>query len=128
MKRPRSSRQRRLQRAVQRIGWYGTVAVLPAVFWLARPSQLAQAHVVPRLKPTPAKVQSVTAVNPEELPIPSRVTPESMSELQAQLQEAVAHAPARRAAVYVEDVGSGLTAAANPNRKFLAASLIKLPD
>jgi len=97
------------------------------VFWLARPSQLAQAHVVPRLQPTPAKVQSVTAVDPEELPIPSRVTPEAMSELQAQLQEAVAHAPARMAAVYVEDVGSGLTAAANPNRKFLAASLIKLP-
>jgi beta-lactamase class A len=50
-----------------------------------------------------------------------------MSDLQSQLQEAVSHAPAIRAAVYVEDIGSGLTAAANPNREFVAASLVKLP-
>jgi beta-lactamase class A len=69
----------------------------------------------------------VQQVVEEPAEIPTQATPEMMSELQAQLQEAVSQAPARMAAVYVEDLGSGLTAAANPNRQFLAASLIKLP-
>ncbi|MGV3724248.1 MAG: serine hydrolase, partial [Actinomycetota bacterium] len=47
--------------------------------------------------------------------------------LQNELQQAVREAPARMASVYVQDIGSGLVAAANPDYQHLAASLIKLP-
>jgi beta-lactamase class A len=100
---------------------------VPAVFWMAHPSRHSTAVNAATLQRPAATAQSIHAAAPAGTVIPSHVTPEAMSELQAQLQEAVSHAPARMAAVYVKDIGSGLTAAANPNREFLAASLIKLP-
>jgi beta-lactamase class A len=36
-------------------------------------------------------------------------------------------APARRAALYLQEIPTGLTIAVNPNRSFVSASLIKLP-
>lgn len=127
MKRSRSV-SRRLRRAVKRLGWWcGTAAILPAAFWIVRPPHPAHAVSAPSLPPARVHAQPASVEDPDEGPIPSRVTAEEMSELQAQLREAVSHAPARMAAVYVEDIGSGLTAAANPNREFTAASLIKLP-
>ncbi len=50
-----------------------------------------------------------------------------MESLSHRLRELVHHAPARAAAVYVEDVASGRSAGANAGRPFLAASLIKVP-
>lgn len=73
----------------------------------------------------PAQLRSAEAR--EEATVPSRGTPERMQALQAELRRRVAEAPARVAAVYVQDLLTGNTAAANPNREFLAASLIKLP-
>jgi beta-lactamase class A len=79
---------------------------------------------------TPARAQrtaSVAAVASQEQP---RITVESrasMDRLSLELQQRIRRAPARMAAVYVRDIDTGLSAGANPDRKFLAASLIKLP-
>jgi len=128
MKRSRSFRLRRVRRAITRMGWWcGTAALLPAAFWLVRAPQHPHAVSAATLRHSPVKAQAARAAAPAEAHIPTRATSEMMSELQLQLQEAVAHAPARMAAVYVKDIGSGLSAAANPNRQFVAASLIKLP-
>jgi beta-lactamase class A len=52
---------------------------------------------------------------------------ERMRRLSITLRELAREAPARRAAVYVQDIETGLAASVNPNRLFVAASLIKLP-
>lgn len=52
---------------------------------------------------------------------------EQMAELQQELRRRVADAPARKAAVFVQDLETGLTAGANADEQFLSASLIKLP-
>lgn len=125
MKRPRSIRLPRPERVARRLGWWcGTLAVLPAVLWWARPLPLVPTSVV---SPIPPPSHAVAVPASADTPIPTRVTPEAMAELQVQLKALAASAPAGWAAVYVEDLGSGLTAAVNPNREFVAASLIKLP-
>lgn len=128
MKRPRTARQPRRLHLTWAGWWCGTAAILPAVvFFLVRPHLPVKALAASQLKPAEAQALPARHADLEAESVPTRATPELMSELQAQLQEAVAHAPARMAAVYVQDIGSGLTAGANPNRQFLAASLIKLP-
>jgi beta-lactamase class A len=49
-----------------------------------------------------------------------------MASLEEELRTLVAAAPARVAAVSVQDIESGLTASVNGDRRFVAASLIKL--
>lgn len=71
------------------------------------------------------RIRKATAAAPAQPA--SRGTPETMRHLQEQLRAMAAEAPARSAAIYVKDLISGNTAGANPNREFLAASLIKLP-
>jgi beta-lactamase class A len=97
---------------------------LPVVGSPAPRLKRAGAAVPPAATTPPDSVEPVEAAEPA---IPTQATPDLMARLQAQLQDEVDHAPARSAAVYVQDIGSGLTAAANPDRQFLAASLIKLP-
>ena len=50
-----------------------------------------------------------------------------MARLGHNLREAIHHAPARMAAVYVEDIETGASTGANADRPFIAASLIKVP-
>lgn len=50
-----------------------------------------------------------------------------MARLGHELRDVVHHAPARSAAVYVEDIETGASAGANADRAFIAASLIKVP-
>lgn len=58
---------------------------------------------------------------------PPAATPETMQRLQEELDAMAAEAPARDVGIYVQDVETGLSAGVNPNRLFIAASLIKLP-
>lgn len=75
-------------------------------------------------------LRRASAQEPAPAPDEETVEPatgEQMQRLQEGLGELSSHSPARHAAVYVEDLESGLSAAVNPDRKFVAASLIKLP-
>lgn len=125
MKRSPLARSRRLVRLLA--GGGACVAVPILAFTLLRGQLPAETPANAESKPVRAALPAEPALPPTPPPIPTRATPALMAALQAQLQEAVRHAPARRAAVYVEDIGSGLTAAANPDQRFIAASLIKLP-
>lgn len=100
-----------------------------AVFVLARPpAPHRSAAAPPELQAAQAAALApAEATAPAAPEIPTQATANRMMELQSQLQEAVRDAPARMASVYVQDIGSGLTAAANPDEDHLAASLIKLP-
>jgi beta-lactamase class A len=92
------------------------------------PFAIPHAAKRPRPRPTLKPAQAVTAqAEPLSEGTASRATPERMASLSRSLREMTARAPARKAAVYVQDIPTGLTAAAHPNERFLAASLIKLP-
>jgi len=99
------------------------IAAFPllAASWLLavpRPAEVASA-----LKPVRAAVLASRETLAEEPdPLSSRV-----ARLEMKLRALCSKAPARRSAVYVQEIDSGLTAGVNPNRAFVAASLIKLP-
>lgn len=120
-------RRHRKSRARLLIGGGTFLAVPVLVFLFIRGHLPSGSPAAGDLRPAQAETLPEPSVIPAAPPVPTRVTPEVMAELEAKLQEEVRQAPARMAAVYVQDIGSGLTAAANPNHRFLAASLIKLP-
>src|SRR3954466_2786163 len=66
--------------------------------------------------PPPAVRAPSSAPDSAGQPAPgeSRATPERMEQLTEELRELAKDAPARAAAVYVQDVPSGLTAGVNP--------------
>lgn len=115
----RNARRKRRLRLPRVFGAGGFCLLLVLLFTKGLPFPRATAQ-------TPAAGLRKATVGISEPPV-SRGTPETMQRLQQQLREMVAEAPARAAAVYVKDLISGNTAGANPNREFLAASLIKLP-
>jgi beta-lactamase class A len=113
--RRRNRRVRNLRSA--RKYWVLAVPALLASWQLAFGG--APAAVSPTLR--------AAAAQGEDPEAPARVTPERMRRLTAELRQLCARAPARRAAVYVHETETDLTAGVNANRPFTAASLIKLP-
>lgn len=113
----------------------------PRVYWMfALPALAASWHFAFAPKPGGSATKSMRAgllaagqveSEPSEVPAEPetepQVTAEQMQRLTAELQALCANVPARRAAIYVQEIETGLTASVNPNRHFLAASLIKLP-
>jgi len=103
----------------------GTFLAVPALALLITrgylPSRAPQAP--PELKPAHAGTLERDAA-PE---VEARVTAEVMAGLETRIREQVRKAPARLASVYVQDIESGLVAAANADDDHIAASLIKLP-
>jgi beta-lactamase class A len=101
--------------------------VLFAVY-LAREVRSAQVSAPPAAQLVPLNADTpATPDGPDEPDEAPRVTREAMSLLARELRQMAGRAPAARAAVYVQDVGTGFTASVNGEQPFVAASLMKLP-
>jgi beta-lactamase class A len=119
-------RNRRLLRAGRVLGVVAAGAAGLALCGVTLRQALARRSASPAVSGTARLLKSAVATAPVPEADP-RVTPTLMRRLSSELHELAVHAPARSAAVYVQDIDTGLTASVNPNREFLAASLIKLP-
>lgn len=104
-----------------RMGWG---LLLPVVAGATVYSRISRTHLAGH--PVLARSRPAGAAPRERAESGGRATPERMRQLTRELRERVRHAPARSAAVFVQDIATGRVAAANPDRKFIAASLVKL--
>lgn len=132
--RPRN--RRRLSSLSRGIG-LGALALLPAggalyAFYLRPPATPAAkpkttARAAPKAGRGPAAARRAQADQTTEGHEPEPQPSASMEGLGEELRDLARQAPSRAAAIYVEDIPSGQIASVNPNRPFVAASLIKLP-